>query len=68
MRFFYDLTYASRKKLIIKYDAIKKIINLKLRKMEAHDWITFITFLSVCDSNVEENEPIEIEWVLADKN
>lgn len=36
--------------------------------MEVHDWITFITFLSVCDSNVEENEPIEIDWVITDKN
>jgi hypothetical protein len=35
--------------------------------MDANEWITWLTFLSVCDSNTE-NEEIEIEWVLADKN
>jgi hypothetical protein len=36
--------------------------------MEAHDWITWITFLSVCDNDAQENEPVEIEWVITDKN
>ena len=36
--------------------------------MNANEWITWLTFLSVCDNNADENEEIEIDWLLTDKN